>query len=85
MKDILNDPLHEAVASKRFIPHVIKVSTIQRVKELVKKSCKLCKNNFKQKKVEAYQVVTINKNYSLQENTHYLCKNCLTQYRIEEK
>ena len=84
-RDILNDPLHEAVARQRFIPQVIEVSTIQRVKEPVKKSCKLCKNNFKQKKVEAYQVVTINKDYSLKENTHYVCKNCLIQYRIEAK
>ena len=84
-RDILNDPLHEAVARQRFIPQVIEVSTIQRVKEPVKKSCKLCKNNFKQKKLEAYQVVTIDDYYSLEENTHYVCQDCIEEYRIEVK
>ena len=85
--DILNDPLHEATASLNVIMHAepIEVNTIQRAKEPVKKICKLCKNNFKQKKLEAYQVVTIDDYYSLEENTHYVCQNCIEEYRIEVK
>jgi hypothetical protein len=87
MIDILNDPLHEATAKLNVIMHAepIEVNTIQRVKEPVKKICKLCKNNFKQKKLEAYQVVTIDDYYSLEENTHYVCQNCIEEYRIEVK
>jgi len=85
MIDAINDPLHEAVAKHRWNEREIEVNTIQRVKDPVKKSCKLCKNNFKQKKLEAYQVVTIDDYYSLEENTHYVCQNCIEEYRIEVK
>ena len=83
--EVLNDPLHEVVAKHRWNEREIEVNTIQMVKEPIKKSCKLCKNNFKQKKIEAYQVVTIDDYYSLEKNTHYVCKNCIEEYRIEVK
>ena len=83
-RDILNDPLHESVARQRFIPKVIEVDSIQNVKEPTN-NCKLCKDIFKQNNIGTYQVVTINKDYSLKENTHYVCKNCLIKYRIEAK
>ena len=83
--EILNDPLHELVSRQKFIPQSIQVDTIQIATEPLKKSCKLCKCNFKQKKINAYQVVTLDEYYPLKKNTHYVCKKCIEEHRIETK
>lgn len=85
-RNALTDPLHEAIAKQNFgIPEPIEVQSIKEIKNPKIKNCKLCNRNFEKKNISTYQVITIDEYYSLKKNTHYLCKNCLNGYMIEEK